>query len=204
MTDRSESPTPVTHRVAPDGGDPAPQFESVTDRLRVLEQQIAALQDSARLEQLVTERVMARVQSHATPPPEGYAALNGVSAAPAGAGPSKAFTALAGYVPAFAAGAAANAWSRLSVLRELRLIFGMYVDARYRVSRVTQLAMPGLLLLMVANYFFFNWFTIGIVVVTPVLERCVLIVLAVALYKVLSREANRYASVLQYLSQYSR
>ena len=40
--------------------------------------------------------------------------------------------------------------------------------------------------------------------VTPILERAVLIVLAVALYQVLSREAARYGDVLAYLTRYGR
>ena len=157
------------------GGTTAPQLEIVAERLRTLESQLAAL------------------QSRVPPPgpaPEGYAATGGV------------FGAAAGLLPAFAA--AGGFWSRFAFLRELRLILGMYVDSGYRVSRTTQLAVPGILGLMVADYFFFNWLMIGIYFVTPILERAVLIVLAVALYQVLSREAARYGDVLAYLTRYGR
>ena len=156
------------------GGTTAPQLEIVAERLRTLEGQLAAL------------------QSRVPPPgpvPEGYAA-GGV------------FRAAAGLLPAFTS--AGGFWSRFAFLRELRLILGMYLDSGYRVSRTTQLAVPGVLGLMVANYFFFNWLMIGIYLVTPILERAVLIVLAVALYQVLSREAARYGDVLAYLTRYGR
>lgn len=157
-----------------------PPLESLAERLRSLESQLAAL------------------QSRGTPPgplPAGYAAPSAPPSATGGV-----LGAAAGLLPALAA--AGGFWSRFNFLRELRLAVGMYVDSRYRVSRVTQLAAPGLLALMVANYFFFNGLMISIFLVTPILERAVLIVLAVALYQVLSREAARYGEVLAYLNRY--
>ena len=160
------------HTLAADAA--TPPLETLAERLRSLESQLAAL------------------QSRATPPgplPAGYAAPN----APGVLG------AAAGLLPALAVG---GLWRRFAFLRELRLIVGMYVDSRYRVSRLTQLATPGLLAAMVANYFFFNWLMVGVPLLTPILERGVLIVLAVALYQVLSREAARYGEVLAYLNRY--
>jgi len=160
-------------------GEPAAaEAEAVAGRLHALESQLAALQS--------------RVPP-AGPVPEGYAASSRGGSV---------YGAVAGYLPAFAS--AGGFWSRFGVLREFRLIFGMYVDSRYRVSRLTQLAVPGLIVAMVANYFFFNWLMIGVPLLTPILERAVLIVLAVALYQVLSREASRYGEVLAYLTRYGR
>ena len=153
----------------------APPLETLAERLRALEGQLAAL------------------QSRVPPPgpvPAGYAAPSASGALELAAG--------------VAFGSARSFWSRLAFLRELRLTFGMYVDSRYRVSRVTQLAAPGLLALMVANYFFFNWLMVGVPLLTPIFERVVLIGLAVALYQVLSREAARYGDVLAYLTNYGR
>ena len=151
-----------------------PPLETLAERLRSLESQLAALQS--------------RVPPSG-PLPAGYAAPSGVLGA------------AAGLLPALAAG---GFWRRFAFLRELRLIVGMYVDSRYRVSRVTQLAAPGLLAATVANYCFFNWLMVGVPLLTPILERAVLIVLAVALYQVLSREAARYGEVLAYLTRYGK
>ena len=153
----------------------APPLDGLAERLRALESQLAALQ----------------TRGPPGPLPAGYAAPSA---------PASALASAAGLLPALAAG---GFWRRFAFLRELRLIFGMYVDSRYRVSRVTQVAVPSLLALMVANYFFFNWLMIGIPLVTPILERLVLIALSVALYQVLSREAARYGEVLAYLNRYS-
>ncbi len=165
------------HTLPPDAA--TPPLETLAERLRSLESQLAAL------------------QSRVPPPgplPAGYAAPNAPGGVPGGV-----LGAAAGLLPVLAAN---GFWRRFAFLRELRLIVGMYVDSRYRVSRLTQLATPGLLAAMVANYFFFNWLMVGVPLLTPILERAVLIVLAVALYQVLSREAARYGEVLAYLTRY--
>ena len=157
-------------------GGAAPPLETLAERLRALESQLATLQS----------------RGPPGPVPAGYAAPSP---------PSGASGAVAALLPALAAG---GFWRRFAFLRELRLIVGMYVDSRYRVSRVTQLATPVLLAAMIANYGFFNWLMVGIPLLTPILERGVLIVLAVALYQVLSREAARYGEVLAYLTRYGK
>ena len=104
------------------------------------------------------------------------------------------------------AASAAGVWGRVPLLRELRLMLGMYFDPRYRLSRPGQFAIPAVLGLMFLDYLFFNWFiAIPLLpIVGVVFERLVLVVLAVALYKLLSREAARYEAVLRYLTQYAR
>jgi uncharacterized protein YacL len=55
---------------------------------------------------------------------------------------------------------------------------------------------PVILGLLVANYLLFNVLVVQIPVVTPILERAILIVLAVLLYKVLMREVARYRQTI--------
>src|SRR5690349_14223484 len=112
--------TEVTERTDgwPEEPPPAPQVETVDDRLRRLEQAVA---------QLVTRP--------ATP----------------GATPDGLATAYGGLVPAAVTGALvpvavpelppgeAGFWGRFAVWRELQLIFRMYFDPRYRLSRACQL-----------------------------------------------------------------
>jgi hypothetical protein len=95
-------------------------------------------------------------------------------------------------------GAEPNFRDRFAVWRELRLMIHMYFDPRYRLSRVCQFGMPAVLVLMVLNFFFLG----AIPYIGFLLERLALVVLAVALYKLLSWEAARYAAVLRYLAQY--
>lgn len=92
--------------------------------------------------------------------------------------------------------AARRPWLVLDLLREMGSTARMYMDPRYRVRRSTQLLVPIVLGLMVANYCLFRVLLLEIPVVTPVLEHLFAIVLAVVLYKVLSREVARYRQVL--------
>jgi hypothetical protein len=87
-------------------------------------------------------------------------------------------------------------WLLFDFLREIGLTFRMYMDARYRVRRGTQLMVPLILGLVVANYLFFNQLMVQVPVFTPIIERLITIVLAVLLYKVLSREVARYRRLL--------
>lgn len=96
-----------------------------------------------------------------------------------------------------------GAWNRFGLVREFPLMFRMYFDSRYRLSRLGQFGVPLLLGLAVLNYLTFTiaW---PVPVFAPIMERIGLVVIAVALYKVLAREAARYADVLEYLARYAR
>jgi hypothetical protein len=167
------------HREAwPD--EPAPQVETVDDRLRRLEQAVAALAERA---------------------PAGGAMPDGLASGYGGLVPAAVTGALA-TVPTPGPPGEEGFWSRFAVWRELQLIFRMYFDPRYRLSRACQLLAPALLILMVLNYLTFSFWNVP--VLAPVFERVILVVLAVALYKVLSREAARYDAVLRYLARYGR
>lgn len=165
-------------------GEPAPQVETVADRLHKLEQAVAALTD--------------RANRNGTAP-DGMATTFGglVPAALAGS-----------LVPVIAPepppGTTPNFWDRFAVWREVRLMAQMYFDPHYRISRVCQFGVPIVLILAALNYLLFNLLWPVIPVVTPIFERLFLIVLAVALYKLLSWEAARYAAVLRYLAQYGQ
>src|SRR4051812_46638925 len=91
-------------------------------------------------------------------------------------------------------------WLLIDFLREVGTAARMYADARYRLRRSTQLLVPLLVGLFVGNYLFFNVLFLHIPVFSEVTERLVGIVLAVLLYKVLSREVARYRQVLAQLA----
>jgi len=90
-------------------------------------------------------------------------------------------------------------WKDFPVIREARLIFGMYFDKRYNPSRAAQLGVPGLLILMVLSYFFWSWF--NIFVVSQILHHLVVMIAAVVLYRLVAAELERYAAVLDYLDR---
>ena len=85
-------------------------------------------------------------------------------------------------------------WLLLDLLREIGATVKMYMDARYRVRRATQLMVPLILVLLAANYLFFN--VMAIPILTPILERVIGILLAILLYKVLMREVARYRQTI--------
>ncbi|MFO0852623.1 MAG: hypothetical protein U0871_29285 [Gemmataceae bacterium] len=167
-----------------------PLMETVDDRLRRLEQALATMQNTAVVEDVVAERVVARL----------------TSTYDAGLMPALTEAVLPAMAAQAADAAAGGFWTRLQVFKELRLMARMYLDPRYRLSRTGQFGVPIVVGLMFLNYLTFNW-----VIAIPLLpfvgtlaERTVLVVLAVVLYKVLAREAARYEAVLNYLARYTR
>jgi hypothetical protein len=94
-------------------------------------------------------------------------------------------------------------WGRIPILHEFSLMFKMYVDPRYRLSRVAQFGVPLVIGFMLLNYITFAFF-FAIPIAGLIFERVGLIILSIVLYKILSREAARYAAVLEYLTRYAR
>jgi hypothetical protein len=94
-----------------------------------------------------------------------------------------------------------RAWLLTQVVGEFRLMVMMYFDPRYRLSRVAQFGVPAVLSLIAFSYFVFNY-TCAIPIAAQIGERVVLVILAVVLYKLLSRETARYKQVLDYLARY--
>jgi hypothetical protein len=92
-------------------------------------------------------------------------------------------------------------WLVTSVFGELKLFVQMYIDSRYRLSRLAQFGVPTIGVLVAVNYLFFNY-SCFVPILNLIAERVVLLLLGFALFKILSREAVRYRQVLNYLSQY--
>lgn len=100
-----------------------------------------------------------------------------------------------GQITLNAVNALRRPWLLLELLRELGAMFRMYMDPRYRVRRSTKILVPMLFVAFIVNYLFFN-FALTVPVISEVFERLIDIVLAVLLYKALSREVARYRQVL--------
>ena len=171
--------TEAAHDPGRNGAGPAGPAESsaeLHERLRRLEDQLAVL----------------RAQQSQAPPPPPRAQPQGLALLPVP-------RAVGQYLPALRmaadrAGATVGGWTFFS---EFRLIARMYFDGRYRVSRVSQFGVPAVLVLMVLNNVVWPYLPI----ITSVWMQLVLVALAVLLYKLLSREAGRYAEVLAYLKR---
>jgi len=91
-------------------------------------------------------------------------------------------------------------WLLFDLMRDIGATVKMYMDARYRVRRSTQLMVPLILALLVGSYLFFNLLFVQIPFLSPVLERGIDILLAVLLYKVLMREVARYRQMVASLA----
>jgi len=184
-------PEIVNHRESwPAGSLPQPEVESVVDRLARLEQSLASLQNPEVLEQALTQRILQRLQQH--PQSAGLAPM----LPPLSVADRSSTTSLP-----FLFEASSGIWAKIPILAELRLMLFMYLDPRYRLSRVCQFGVPIVLMLIVINFMMFNFF-FAIPLLGLILERVGLVILAVVLYKILAREAARYAAVLDYIKRY--
>jgi hypothetical protein len=161
-------------------------------------------------ENAVTDRVIARLTSIASEsrtPPDGErvvvvdASAGGRALVPTAPEPPEG--AVLEPPPVIPAEPAKRRWFFAQVWSEIRLVFRMYFDPRYRVSRTTQLVIPGIGLLLIFNYFLFSvWMSIP--VLSPVVERGLAVFFGVVACMVLSRETARYRDVLDYLAKYGR
>ena len=153
-------------------------------------------------------QVLAAAQA-AGPPPEGFARPG----APKGGGANP-FTTVgnavqvaqaAGYLPGGeqAREKLRKGWRKWPVVREILMVFRLYFDRRYSPTRWAQLGVPTILVLLVLNWAFF-YFAFTLPIASQLLERLVLMVLAVLLFHVLAAEVRRYAEVLDYLARTGR
>jgi hypothetical protein len=93
-------------------------------------------------------------------------------------------------------------WLDWAIIRELRFIAFMYLDPRYRLSRLGQFGIPGVFIAAVVNYLVLNYLIVTIPFVTQFTERAILIFLGMVLYLLLLREGARYRNVLEYLARH--
>jgi hypothetical protein len=193
---------PVTDEYAPDG---AETVEALEQRVRRLENAVAALQDTQLMEDRVVERVVHRLDHAQLPLHESSGLIvdaarmllpKTVEAVPeAGTAPQE-----DNGAPAAAATAAARpTWLLLEVFREFRAILRMLTDYRYRMTwtgRIVPLVALGIA--------FFSWVLIGgrFLYLGDVIDKAIDVVLAVVVYKVYTREVHRYHELLARVYRY--
>jgi hypothetical protein len=163
--------------------------ETLEDRVRRLEDAMAVLQDTRRLEERVAERVAGRLNRGSLT----------TEAANISASASRALMPVARYATRVADTATQSAngiglrqsWLLLDFFQEVRAIIRMYFDRRYRFTILARVVpITGLVLILL------SWLMIsGITFIGPILDRCFEIVLVCIVYKVLTREAQRYRHV---------
>jgi hypothetical protein len=167
--------------------------ETVEDRLRRLEGEVAELRHTmSDLAEIVVGDIKERREVAAA------------VSAPVSEVPIPASLIPGGETTLAVVAAARRPWLLVDLLREIGTAVKMYMDPRYRVRRSTQLMVPLILGMMVADYLLFRGLFLEIPVVTPVLEHLFGALLGVLLYKVLSHEVARYRQVLVQYSTTTR
>jgi hypothetical protein len=158
------------------------------DRIHRLESEISELRDTvARFAELVIGEVKDLRHAHGEP------TAPDTAGEPADSGSPDAPTDRSSR-PA----PARRPWLLMELVRDFGTTVRMYLDPRYRVRRSTQLLVPLIIGLFALNCFFFSAvFTVSIL--SPIMEKLVDVILAVLLYKALSREIVRYRQVIAQL-----
>jgi hypothetical protein len=187
-------PTEAEHEPANPEQLPEALPPTLEDRLRHLEDQVAVIQDTRRLEDRITERVARRLERKQA---------NATVKAPvaAVAEPSKP-PPVASIAPppelppvvVLEGKGGRQTWLIVDIFTEFRAMLRMFLDGRYRLFYMnwqTKVYPPLLLATMV-----FSWLTISAIpIVGPALDKIAELILAFFLYKVLSREASRYREI---------
>jgi hypothetical protein len=176
----------------------APSVQSLEQRVRRLEDAVAALQDTRMLEERVVARVGERLNHNAVPPRESSGSLveAGRRLLPAAV---ESFRAHAGSVETVgrlvAPPGKRRHWLLYDLYDELRTVVVMLLDLRYRpyLSWTACLGPPMLLaLLLTSGYWLRLLYPVGSLIADTPLDKLLDFFLGLLVYQILAREARRY------------
>jgi hypothetical protein len=202
---RSASSQEFHVAVAPHGSEET--VEALEQRVRRLEDAVAAIQDTHLMEDRVVERVRQRLELHhlETPRPAAGLFMNAArmllpkpvdevppdeSAATAGAAPADGESTNG---PAAAPKEPSKpSWLLVELYREVRAMLRMFADYRYRMSWTGKVVPLAALVVAVISWVLIS----GIPLVGGLFDRLIDLVLIVLVYKALSREVQRYHELL--------
>jgi hypothetical protein len=174
-------------RVQPSGTVPR-QLEALEERVRQLEDAVAAMHDTRLLEERVAERVAERIHGNLTHAPSSAAGIlidAGHHLFPATADSMNNEFAYPGASTNVDPGPRPP-WLLLEIYEEFRAIYWMFLDPRYRLSWTGRIAPLAILFVLFSSWLFLGSFPWSLI------DKVLSLVLIVVLYKVLSREARRY------------
>jgi hypothetical protein len=177
-------------RVQPSGTVPR-QLEDLEERVRQLEDTIAAMHDTRLLEERVAERVAERIHGNLTPAPSSAAGIlidAGPHLFPVAADSMNNEFAYPGASTPVDSGRRPP-WLLLEIYEEFRAIYWMFLDPRYRLSWTGRIAPLAILFVLFSSWLFLGSFPWSLI------DKILSIVFIVVLYKVLSREARRYRQI---------
>ena len=173
----------------PAGLPPPSRLETLEQRVCRLEDAVAALQDTGRIEARVAERVSRRLSRNAPPVAQpapdsaGMIVHAGRGLLPAALNMLRPRADTAALPPQ-----GARPWILFEAYAEARAMVRMFFDRRYRVSWSACIIPAGALII-----FLCSWLIIGnIWLIGTLLDKAIDLVLAFLVYKVLSREVQRY------------
>jgi hypothetical protein len=166
--------------------------ESLEERVQRLECLVATLQDARQMEERVADRVAEQVENRLRPaPPRATVMEMTRELLPAALESAR----LGTNGPETASGQSARSrasWLLLEFYDEVRAIFWMFLDTRYRMTWTCRLLPVSILVLIL-----FGWFLLGsLPLVGALIDKLFDIVLIAIGYKVLSREAGRYRQMV--------
>jgi hypothetical protein len=172
--------------------EPAPRVDALEHRVQRLEDAVAQLQDTRPIEERVVERVadrMGRNRSHPIRDTTGIIIEAGRHLLPATlASVQDSSSSVEPSASKLSLGWAGLLWE---LLIELRAIFCMFVDPRYRLGWPTRI-LTILLLVAIATSMFWPPMSMLPNAVAMILDKIVDLALSYILWKVLIHEARRY------------
>jgi hypothetical protein len=156
---------------------------TLEQRVQRLEDAVASLQDTGPLEERVTQRVTERLQGR-VPPAEQITR----SRPPLAGKPPPATVPPAAVPPG--PQVVRQPWLLFDVLAELRAMVRMFFDVRYHVGWSARLTVLVLIPLLLLSHW---WLPLtGVWLFGDLFDKIVDLILALFIYKALSREAHRY------------
>jgi hypothetical protein len=167
--------------------------EALEQRVRRLEDAVAAIQDTQLMEDRVVERVVHRVEHFANPQGSGLivSAARMLMPKTVEAVPGN------GAAPPAADGPAPttepqSTWLVVGVLQQLRWMMRMFTDYRYRMSWNTHVVIVSMIVVCVLSWLVLS----GLPLVGGILDRVVLILAVIVAYQSLSREVAKYQELI--------
>ncbi|HEV3384169.1 MAG TPA: hypothetical protein VG097_05100, partial [Gemmata sp.] len=140
------------------------------ERIHKLETTLAERSNPVLTEDVLADRVIAKLSAAAglSQPPDGSERVLVLASSHDDLPPPPKGAVL--HPPEAATDPNNRTWFLTQLLAEIRLALHMYFDPRYRISRTTQFALPGIAILIMVNYFLFASL-INIPILSPIAER---------------------------------
>jgi hypothetical protein len=195
MTDRgllSENPVIPGNDPAPDAPKNGP--DALEQRVQRLEDAVALLQDTKRLEERIADR-LAKRSKRGEPSPGATGGLivdAGQKLLPAALNLIRTHTDQAAPQEGQPSPSPPRSWLLFDAYAEARAMVRMYFDPRYRPTLQAKVLPPVLFLAILTS-----WFWVPGTSITLIVMKVVDVLMAFLAFKVLSREVRRYRDLVQ-------